>query len=413
MNWLRHGLQFFALSVAAWVGSIPLSAKYFNLFSLISPLANVVAVPLGICALTSNLGSLVCGGWFPWGTVAFNHSAWLFMLLMTRVSEITASWPAAYWYVAAWSWPVIGIYYAIVVAAFSGGLRLVWQTPARIGLVAGVVAAAGLVWWAWAVARPEVRLTVLPLNGSQTVFVGGGGPAGRCLINCGNAVEVDATLKPFLRAQGVNHLPRLILTTGEMDSCGGAERLNQLFRVDELFTSATRARSKVYRDYVADYDQTRHEHQTLHLNDPVAGWQVLHPGPADAFAHADDNALVLRGTFFSTTILLLSDLGREGQSALLNRTNALRADVVVASVPLQGEPLCEPLLQAIRPHLIIITDAEYPIPRRAGAGLKERLAATGIPVIYTRESGAVTLVAGPGGWEAESMAGERLWFDAR
>lgn len=407
----RHLLQFCALSLAAWVGSIPLSAKYFNLFSPVSPLANVVAVPLGMMALTSNLGSLVCGGWFPGATVLFNHSAWLFMLLMTRVSELTAGWPGAYFYVPAPSWMIIALYYAVVVAWFSGWRWLPQKTWQRFLGLGALVAATGFGWRAWEVAHPAFRLTVLPLNGAQVVFVAGGGQAQPCLINCGNEVSVDATLKPFLRAQGVNHLPRLILTTPEVDSCGGAAHLNQLLRVDALFTSDARARSKIYRDFVDDYDQQRQLHQTLHLHDTVAGWSVLHPGPADHFTHADDHALVLRGTFFGTTILLLSDLSRDGQSALLSRSNALHAEVVVASPPLQGEPLCTPLLQAIRPHLIIITDGEYPIPRRAGEKLKERLAATGLPVIYTRASGAVTLVARPGSWEASSMAGEKFRFD--
>ena len=413
MNGLRHVLQFFALSLAAWVGSIPLSALYFNLLSPVSPLANVVAVPLGIGALTSNLGSLVCGAWCSWATVLFNHSAWFFMWLMTRVSAVTAGWPGAYWYVPAWSWPVIGAYYVIVVALCSGGLRLLRPTPVRILIALGLAAAAALGWWAWAAAHPVARLTVLPLNGSQVVFVAGGGGADRGLINCGNDVSVEATLKPFLRAQGVNHLPRLVITTGEADSCGGAERLNQLLPVDALFTSASHARSPVYRDYLAHYDQAHGIHQTLRLNDTVAGWTVLHPGPADNFSHADDNALVLRGTFFKSTLLLLADLGREGQSALLNRTNSLRADVVIASLPSQGEPLCQPLLEAIQPQLIIIADAEYPVPRRAGARLKDRLATSGIPVIYTRNSGAVTLVARPGQWEADTMAGAHLRFAAR
>ena len=38
--------------------------------------------------------------------------------------------------------------------------------------------------------------------------------------------------------------------------------------------------------------------------------------------------------------LLLSDLGRAGQEALLSRTADLRAEVVVACLPEQSEPLC-------------------------------------------------------------------------
>ena len=80
---LRMLSRYFALSIAAWAGSIPLSALYFHLFSPVSPLANIVAVPLGTLALMSNFGSLVCGNWLPWATELFNHSAWFFMVAMT------------------------------------------------------------------------------------------------------------------------------------------------------------------------------------------------------------------------------------------------------------------------------------------------------------------------------------------
>ena len=54
---LRMLSRYCALSFAAWVGSIPLAAKYFHLFSPVSTPANIVAVPLGTLALMSNLGA--------------------------------------------------------------------------------------------------------------------------------------------------------------------------------------------------------------------------------------------------------------------------------------------------------------------------------------------------------------------
>ena len=79
--------RYFSLSLAAWLGSIPLSALYFHLFSPISPLANIIAVPLGTLALMSNLGALICGTWLPFATELFNNAAWFFMSAMTDVSE--------------------------------------------------------------------------------------------------------------------------------------------------------------------------------------------------------------------------------------------------------------------------------------------------------------------------------------
>ena len=403
---LRIFLRLLALSFAAWVGSIPLSARYFHLFSPVSPLANVVAVPLGAGALVSMMGSLVCGGWFPGAAVLFNHSAWFLMAALTRVSEFFSGLPGAYYYVTAPSWPAIGLYYAVLVAACAHGRRVLGHRPARIAVLAGAagVMAVGVGLWWWS--RREFTLTVLPLSGSQTVFVTG--PQGHWLINCGNADAVDFTLKPFLRSQGVNRIPRLLLTTGDESSCGGAARLPSLFGVDELFTSAGRFRSTVYRDFAAQFDATPARHQILPPGATAGCWRALYPGPDDDFPRADDKALVLRGQFYQCRVLLLASLGRNGQSALLNRTNDLPADIVVSALPAQGEPLCDALLAAIRPHVVVIADAEYPVTRRAGEALKARLAKTGIPVIYTRTAGAVTLVARQGGWELTAMDGQRI-----
>jgi competence protein ComEC len=70
--WWRAGLYFLgslarycSLSFAAWIGSIPLSAKYFHLFSPVSTPANIIAVPLGTLALMSNLGALSAEHGFP------------------------------------------------------------------------------------------------------------------------------------------------------------------------------------------------------------------------------------------------------------------------------------------------------------------------------------------------------------
>ncbi len=98
--WLaRRFARYFALALAAWAGSVPLSIKYFHLFSLVSPPANLLAVPLGTAALMANLGALISGSWLPVITVLFNQAAWFFMVAMTWVSVEAARLPAAYFYV--------------------------------------------------------------------------------------------------------------------------------------------------------------------------------------------------------------------------------------------------------------------------------------------------------------------------
>jgi ComEC/Rec2-related protein len=401
---LRMFTRYCALSLAAWIGSIPLSAMYFHLFSPISTPANIVAVPLGTLALMSNLGALVCGTWLPWATELFNHAAWFFMVAMTDVSEWATKILGAFFYVPAPSWAMIVIYYAVIVGGLSGWL---FAPRRRIWSAAVLIVIAATYFWRWEQARDETDLTVLPLNGGHAVFVDAAGQKNDWLVNCGDENSVEFTLKPFLRAQGVNKLPRLVLTHGDARDCGGAEPLNELLSIGELWTSNARFRSTTYRDAILEFEKSA-RHKIFNCGDKAGSWQILFPADTNHFSPADDQALVLLGTFHGSKILLLSDLSHAGQDALLSRTNGLRADIVIAGLPDGSEPLCDALLDAIQPKVIVIADSEFPATRRASRALKDRLEQKGIPAIYTRTSGAVTIVTDKSGWKLRTMDGQKF-----
>ncbi|HEY2329589.1 MAG TPA: ComEC/Rec2 family competence protein, partial [Verrucomicrobiae bacterium] len=401
----RKFARYCGLSFAAWMGSIPLAAKYFHLFSPVSTLANIFAVPLGTFALMANLGALLCGTWFPWATEIFNHAAWFFMVAMTWVSLEAAKIPGAYFYVPEPSLATIAIYYSILIAIFSG-----WFSTRRriISGMAILFLIAGIYFFQWQSSRAETDLTVLPLNGGHAIYVDAAGGKNDWLINCGNENAVNFTLKEFLRAQGVNTLPRLVLTGGGLNNAGGAQALDELFHIGELWTSEVKFRSANYRDTVATFEKSPPRHKTLNGGDTAGGWRILFPAATTGFAKADDSPLVLLGNFHGAKILLLSDLSRAGQSALLATTNDLRADIVVAGLSTEGEPLCGALIDAIRPRVIVIADSEFPATRRASRALKERLEQTKIPVIYTRDSGAVKIVTDKRGWNLQTMNGQKF-----
>jgi competence protein ComEC len=273
--------------------------------------------------------------------------------------------------------------------------------------VALILIVAGYVWY-WQTARNEINLTVLPLNGGHSVFVDAPGQENDWLVDCGNAGAVEFTLKPFLRAQGVNTIQRLVLTHGDVKDVGGAATLDQLFGIGELWTSPAKFRSPAYRGMVSDFEKPPVRHKIFNCGDSAGGWRALHPAAGENFPRADDNALVLSGNFHGTPILLLSDLGRDGQGAVLAHTNDLRADIVIAGLPNDGEPLGDELLEAVQPKVIVVVDSEFPATGRAGSQLKERLAGRKVPVIYTRSAGAVTILIRPKGWELRTMDGQKF-----
>lgn len=402
---LRVFGRFCAVSFAAWVGSIPLSIKYFHLFSPVSTLANVFAVPLGTLALMSNLGTLACGAWFPFAAGLFNQAAWFFMGAMTWVSQASAKIPGAFFYVPDISWLTIGLYYITIIVVCTG-----WINSRRRIITAALVlvfAGAGYIWQ-WQSSLGETDLTILPLSGGHAVYVDAAGRKNDWLVDCGNENDAGFTMVPFLRGQGVNSIPRLVLTEAETRNCGGAPTLDQLFGIHELWTSNAKTRSLAYRKIVASFENSPSRHEVLTGGDTVGCWRVLHPAPEDHFSRADDNSLVLLGNFHGVKILLLSDLGRSGQNALLSRTNDLHADIVVTGLPTSGEPLNDELIAAIQPRLIIVTDSDYPPQRRASDDLIQRLKQTNLPVLYTRTAGAIQIIASSHGWKVKSMDGQRF-----
>ncbi|HZF02684.1 MAG TPA: ComEC/Rec2 family competence protein [Methylomirabilota bacterium] len=396
--------RYFSLSLAAWLGSIPLSALYFHLFSPISPIANLIAVPLGTLALMSNLGALICGSWFPFAAELFNNAAWFFMFAMQWVSEEFTKIPGSYFYVPSPSWISIAIYYEILIVALSGWLKTAQR---KIFGAAILILIFTVYFFRWENSRNEIKLTLLPLNGGHSVFVDAAGRQNDWLIDCGNENAVNFTLKNFLRAQGVNKIPRLVLTEGDVKNCGGTPMLDELFGVGELWTSGAKFRSNVYRDAVSEFEKSS-RHKFLNGGDEIGCWKVLHPIGTNNFMRSDDNALVLLGNFSGARILLLSDLSRAGQNDLLSRTNDLHADIVVAGLPNEGEPLSDALLDAIQPKVIVVADSDFPATRRANSRLQERLEQRKVPVIYTRNSGAVTILADKNGCQLETMDGQKF-----
>jgi beta-lactamase superfamily II metal-dependent hydrolase len=316
-----------------------------------------------------------------------------------------ANWPWAYFYVTAPSIFTTGLYYAVLLGVCTG-----WLLQPRLRAWKLAALAVGLCLWSaqyWK-ARSVSRLTILPVNGGMAIHFDAPGSSNDLLVDCGATNSVQSLTKPFLRAQGVNRLPALLLTHGDLRHIGGAELVANLFALQKLCVSPVRFRSPVYRRILKGYESKPEKLRTVSRNDQLGCWTVLHPEPGDRFSQADDNALVLSAVIGGQRVLLLSDLGRPGQDALLERTSDLRADIVVTGLPVQHEALSDALLDAIQPRVIIVADSEFPATERASPALRARLARRKVPVLYTRATGAATIEWRKRNWEVRTMSGLRV-----
>src|SRR5262249_13055277 len=150
---------------------------------------------------------------------------WFLMECIRVSSHWFARWPAAYCYVSAPSLFTSVLYYAILLAFVTGWiLKPKWR-----GWKFGALTLSVFIWCGlfWTNPRPA-RLTILPLNGASAAYFNAPGTKSDLLVDCGSANSVQFVTKPFLRAQGVNRLPTLLLTHGDASHTGGAEMLSSL-----------------------------------------------------------------------------------------------------------------------------------------------------------------------------------------
>ena len=294
---------------AVTLGMLPALLVLFQQFSLVSPLANFVAIPLvGLVITPLALAASLPGLGF---LLPLAH--WLTSLLMAAI-QFLSDLPVATWQQAA---PPL----AYVVIALLGGVWMLLPRgfPARwLGLLAF------LPLLNFSPLRPEpntAHITVLDVGQGLAVHVQtanhdllfDAGPAYSADADSGNRIIV-----PYLRALGVRALDMLIVSHADRDHSGGAESVLGMLPVKQIksslpFEHALSAQALVHTDCIAgeawEWDGVRFE--------------VLHPD-AELMRHraahkTNDLACVLRIAVVGRAVLLTSDIEAEQELVLVKQ----------------------------------------------------------------------------------------------
>lgn len=302
-----------AVQWAATLASLPILLLVFQQFSLVSPLANAVAIPLVSFIVTplALLAALI--PWWPIPALAHQVLAWLMLFL-----DGCATWPV--WLAPAPPlWAAVAAGLGVAVCLLPRGLPGRW-----LGAFLMVPALF------WPVARPPegtAWISVLDVGqGLATVvqtrehtLIYDPGPLYSAESDAGQRVVV-----PFLRHLGLSRIDLMMVTHRDTDHSGGAASVLSALRVDKVSSSLA---DSLGEPCVAGQRWTW---------DGVA-FEVLHPA-AEAYAgNAKPNHLscVLRIVAGGRSMLLTSDIEAPDEAALLQRyAGDLAADIML--VPHHG-----------------------------------------------------------------------------
>ena len=381
-NWLaRWGRAQWAVTL----GMIPALLALFHRFSLVSPLANAVAIP--VVSLVVTPLTLVAAA-IPWSP-PLELAHWIVALLMDLL-EAMAGWGGAMWQQPA---PP-----AWAVAAGIGGV--VWLLLPR-GFPSRWVGAVLLLPLVTAAPqRPEsgdLRLTVLDVGQGLAVHVQTRGHD--LLYDAGPRYAADSdagsrVVLPYLRALGVARLDGLIVSHLDNDHAGGAQAV-----VDGL--SVGWLSSSLPEDHplrVAGPEQRRCAAGQRWDWDGVA-FTILHPEKAD-YAQAqragNDMSCVLRiQPEAGGAVLLAGDIEAAAEERLAREGAPLRASIVVAPHHGSRGSSSPAFVESVAPGTVVYSTAYRSRFRHPHPEVEARYAQAGAAALRTDRDGALAFLIGP------------------
>jgi len=377
-NWL---IEWGRVQWAITLGLVPLLLVLFKQVSLVSPIANAVAIPvvsLGVVPLT------LLGLVLPVDAL-LKLAAWI-MDLCYWLLHALSTLPEAVWEQAAppaWALPVtlIGIAWLLAPRGFPAR----WLGTLALLPLVGVHAARPAPGTFWLDVLDVGQGLAAVVRTSDHALVYDTGPAFSSDADSGSRIVV-----PYLRGEGVARLDGLIVSHDDSDHSGGTASLLQAVPVgwvasslpaDSPLLALAPKQVRCFAGQRWEWDGVRFEM----LHPEWAGYNV-------AATRDNDRSCVLRVVAAGGSVLLTADIERSAEAQVLDRAPAqLAANVLL--VPHHGSATSssDGFVAQVHPQIAIVPVGYRNRFGHPAADVLARYAALGASVYRTDRDGAVLM----------------------
>ena len=244
-GWLRNSV---AVVLAAWLGSVPISAWHFYTTSIITPLCNMILVPLVSIVVPLLLGAVILSWLFPFGAILwFLPSSCLLWLLHHGTLLLYATWfqlvGPVQWNIGKPTYLVMLLYGIVLVITW---LLLQEKAKPHAGLMQRLLVLLLLGICIYSIPRAPEYDQLLYLDAGQ----------GSCAVlrtTAGEVVVFDTgaqkqELSSVLAWYGINTVDAVIISHGDLDHSNGLGKMLQSTQVKQLYF----ARNQLERESLSD-----------------------------------------------------------------------------------------------------------------------------------------------------------------
>ena len=376
---LRWAPESLSVTLSAMSLSTPAAVYYFGVLSLVSPIANLLCLPLvSVCfyglGLTCGLGSLC----LPAG-VLLGHLTALPIRLILRLARALSRLPLAALYTASrFTVPFLVFLYLLVLVGLltrRGKLRL-YLAFALAGLaVCTVLSSQGP-------RLDECRLTVLDVGQGQCLLLQSRGRT--LVVDCGGWSEEGAAdaAAEMLLSQNCSRVQALALTHYDRDHSGGVRNL--LTRVEPG--------SLILPGEAGEFALQTPSRPLTFLSEPAsmslgAGTVWFYPYYGANSAHENSMAILFETE--NCVILITGDWDAAGERALLENVRIPHVDILVVGHHGSKNSASPELLEAAAPRAAVISVGANNSYGHPSPQTLDRLRAAGCAVYRTDQQGTI------------------------
>jgi len=420
--WLKKAFSgfflFMAASLAATLGAAPLIVYYFNLFSSITLLANLLIIPImGYLVILIGMAVILAAPLSHALTALLVKISSYLTGLSISVADVLSRMPNAYTFVPTPSLPELTAYYLLLIAVMklldlrrenrepnlpktteSGKVLLkisffililfmivdgicLYYKDRHPGLLRATFIDVG-----------QGSSALIDFPGGTRMLLDGGGFFGE-RFDVGKFV-----LAPFLWHEKISRIDIVVLSHPHPDHLNGLLYILEHFNVREVWSNGDEEDSDAYGRFRRIIEEKGISHRVMNRNSrPVmigdASIRVLHPGAGtnrDNF-DANDRSIVMKITFGDVGILLPGDITETIESRLTGSEIPLRSRILLAPHHGSSRSSSSSFIRRVRPDMVVFSCGFGNIFRLPHPDVLERYRKQGSRIFRTDRNGAVQI----------------------
>ena len=393
----HYALKGTSVSIAAWIGTWPFIAAYFNIISPVAVIANFVVIPMLFMITAASFIFLLAGGVCAPLAGLFGQLLMTLEKILFFINHLLSILPFAYFRIGAPSFALAALYYGLIALFF---------LPHKKHILLALLLAANVFVWkeAPAFGKDILRITFLDVGQGDSIFIEF--PKGRfALIDGGSRGEDERSdmgrnvVGPYLWNKGIYKIDAVIVTHFHDDHLGGALYILKNFKVGCVIDNGTAANgNKLYDDYLRIIRDRHIRHITAAEGDRLGPFGagvmlfILNPERENDGADSNDNSVVAKLTYKDFSALLCGDSREKTIERLSSYGDFLKSDLL--KVPhhggdLGGREVVKNFLQKVSPKVSVISVGRRNNYNAPSEKTLDALASTGSVNYLTRNNGAI------------------------